>query len=430
MEYLEFILQLIERFRILTFIFAGIFIVNSIALMIILTRDRSLEEAYGVSTSDFTVYRPKKYACEYIKAQMFTLPLVFIFVLLMSNWNPGYDRLLFFYTVFPVATLITIAHAVYEATWKLHIYDDSIHLTTLLGPRIFSFHEIAQTKMRPDKLVLYRDGSKLFSVRIDSIGFYEFLNHLQKKNLGLELPVICDTPKGRDTISIRKEIAKAWQEQWNKRFTLWWLQIVFIAAAIIPLVVLLEFGDAWILAGTYTASEVLQGYLLWLQLTLILCAGALVIILFSNMIVISSLRRTFDFTKRHVITAAIGIVVVGGLSVYGFWDTVPIVRDVEYDIATLESGELAVTDYYLHLSWQNYYRTASLRDLGDYRPLYVVSRPPLGRAYFPREFAPAILKEMAAGEEFRVAGQPAGFRLFEIWYTPRLQIVVMVEVTG
>jgi len=150
------------------------------------------------------------------------------------------------------------------------------------------------------------------------------------------------------------------------------------------------------------------------------------IIFFGNLAIVIFLKHTTRFTKGHLWTAVTGIAaitVIFGLMIL-YEDIAGFIRNTEKDIAAIESDELSSMTYQFNLSWENFYRTASLQDLGGYKPLYVVRSGGDGRIYFPRSLSLAVLREIAAGEEYQLAGTTAGMRRFELRYTPNLNLVV------
>ena len=177
-------------------------------------------------------------------------------------------------------------------------------------------------------------------------------------------------------------------------------------------------------SGAYTARAVLDVYLLWLPIILGTLVAAMVLIILGNIGIILSLRQTNDVSSKHTITALLGILTVCLLSTWGLIETAPVMRDVVRDVAAIENDELHTANYYIHLHWKGYYRRGTVRDIPGYEPLYVVRRDSLGRVYFPQSLDPTALNEMAAGEEYQLSGHAASLRMFEIRYTPNLQIIV------
>ena len=176
----------------------------------------------------------------------------------------------------------------------------------------------------------------------------------------------------------------------------------------------------------YTAHDVLLGHYAWMQDIFMATIAAPAIILFGNIAILIFLKHTGRFAKAHLWTAVIGALVITGIfSLMFLEEDIPgLMRSTQKDLAAIESGDLPSVTYRIHLSWENYYRAASPRDFGGYRPLYVVRNEPTGRVYFPRSLSPAVLKEIAAGEEYQLTGTAAGMRSFEITYTPNYRLVV------
>ena len=188
-----------------------------------------------------------------------------------------------------------------------------------------------------------------------------------------------------------------------------------------------DLSDFELLQGAYTASDLLRGYLLWTRI--VLWAGVICVVLAAlvNFLVYRTLKQRGDFRKKHIALAVVSASLALVLAVGANWGALSAIRDIREDIAAIENDNLLVADYYLHLTWENYYRTASLRDMGEYRPLYVVRRDNIGRVYFPRPFSPTALKAMVTDEIYQIPGRSPSFRLFQIYYTPQTQIVVDVR---
>ncbi|MCL2569171.1 MAG: hypothetical protein FWE12_07055 [Oscillospiraceae bacterium] len=201
------------------------------------------------------------------------------------------------------------------------------------------------------------------------------------------------------------------------------LQILLIGIAAAAFLIA-DLSDGRLLAEADTALDLLNGYLLWMQLVLWTCIGATVLVVLGNILIFVSLRRGDGIEKKHVTLAVIGVLLSTLFLVGANWGAPSTIRDIREDIAAIEMDKLTVADYTLHLHWTGYYRTSSLRDMGEYRPLYVVRREPIGRIYFPRPLSPTDLKAMAASNVYQHPGRSADFRLFEIRFTPNTHIVV------
>ena len=365
------------------------------------------------------------------------------------------------------SVFVSVLHSIYWKSWKLKIEGNRIYYTSLFRRKTVSFGEIKRVQgqywsnrgtRRLHRIILYSETGRLFSVKVKSIGYSVLARRL--KQHGIDVYVLrteddiafsddddeeddCAEDEDDDEFELdeyedisfwkifREELKQAgglvgiFKHAWNRSFTFWWLQSVLLAVTLVSIVVVVFAADRWILSGADTALDILRGYLHWYWAFAGIFAVAVVVIILGNIIIARALTRTGDFAKRHAITAAVGILTVLVFVVWGaVYENLPaLIRDAQSDIAAMEQGELLEADYHIHLDWENYYRTASLRDTGDYRPLYVVRVDELGHVYFPRSLSPAYLKERAADAVYQ-APTHAGSRIFTIRYTPNFQVVV------
>ena len=328
--------------------------------------------------------------------------------------------------------LFRIAQGIYWSVWKVEVKGSEIHYQSLFSRKIVLFQEIKRVKpkLRPRAYGLnvvaradvYSDTGKLFSVRPDSLGYKLFHQRLKDRDILSPLP----KNEGQHSINGGQDsVSGTLRKSFDKSAVLFMVQLVLWAIAAVANAVLM-FSDTWVLSGRYTVLELLEGYLLWFWISLLGFAAISLFIVLANVLIIASLKRTKDFSKQNVIGALIGILTVVplsiGISVYANFPA--LIYDTRADIAAIEEGNLLEGEYFLHLTWENYYRTAAPRDVGAYEPFYVVRQGELGRLYFPRELSPANLKAQAADPIYQVPGHHTSRRHFAIRYTPNFQIVL------
>jgi len=332
------------------------------------------------------------------------------------------------------------------ACWQVHVEGNVLHQRSLFRRVTTSFHEIrrveAWQKSRPkvSHIDLYSNTGCLFSVNANASGYSLFLARLKERRIPGTEGLLVEDIKVEQTPEVPIETEKVAEtsegvisailkpEPLTKRSVLLWLQLVLIAVTMSGMAIVLSYGDEWLISGAITGPEVLAGYLLWFRLLFWVFVGATLLSVLGNLLIALSLKRTKEFQFRHKTLAVLGVSLVVGFSfIFIVMEGLPgMIRDARADIDALEQGELSETTYQIHLSWQNYYRTTSVQDIGEYRPLYVVRVEPIGRVYFPRSFSPSTLKEMAADERYQPPDITIGIRMFEVWYTPNLHIVIDV----
>jgi len=205
-------------------------------------------------------------------------------------------------------------------------------------------------------------------------------------------------------------------------------QILLVFLAAIPMV-LIFFFDVWFFSGAYEAIDVLEGYLLWHQVGLGSIGAWFVLAIIGNFIIIRLARRTGHGMRGYLVVGVVIVLtlglVAGRLLIFdeeeGLW---PGMQEIRADIAAIEDGELLTNQIRLDLNHTSNYRTASLQDMGEYRPLYVMNFSQMGRTYLPRSLSPSYLREIASNDAFQFPGLPEYARVFAVTYTPTLQLIV------
>jgi len=423
----------------------------SVALILILSgkrrkRDSKAEEE--MNPYHFTMWISRGDSWGQIIGMLF-FAVVLLFLGLVEGMN---GRIMIPVALGLSAILFRILQGFYWKFWKLQIEGNQIYYTSLFRRRTFSFQEIRDVRGKYwnyrgtkglDRIILDSATGKLFSVKVKSIGYSVFAKRLHQQGINvcalrteddlaqLELEAE-DFDEDEDEAfdeefeEAKAEFKEAIKTAWNKSAFLNWIQLVLWAVAAVGMVIMLLYADRWLLSGADTALEILRRHLTWYWVSIGTLVGAVALIILGNAIIIFALKRTGDFARRHAIAAAIGILTILPLAIgITVYESVPaLIRDAKNDIIAIESNSLLEADYQIHLTWESYYRTASLRDMGEYRPLYVVRSDEIGRLYFPQSLSPSNLKEQVADEVYQVPGHIASLRRFAIRYTPNFQIVV------
>ena len=309
---------------------------------------------------------------------------------------------------------------------RLTVFGDRFTYRSLLrGERKFYIHEIRRIEVEhmafltgPYRITMHSEYEKLAAVSpfsVDHAGYSLLVKRLKASG-------IADSEDLPEEIEPVRHVLLRSMGFMGLVFLIFQLYLILIAMAPFFITERAE----WYFSGAYTAYDVLLAHYAWLNDIFIAMIAAPAIILLGNIAIIVFLKHTSRFTKAHLWTAAIGIVAI--TAVFGLMfleeDVPGLMRSNQKDLAAIESGDLPSMTYQINLSWQNFYRTASLQDFGEYRPLYVVRSGAEGRLYFPRSLSPAVLKEIAAGEEYQLSGTAAGTRRFELRHTPNFHLVV------
>jgi len=295
-------------------------------------------------------------------------------------------------------------------------------------PEIWSALAVSRTKrgryfpVTVHQIILYSQSKRLLTVASGSLGYKILVRRLKQK--GIKGAEFIPEPSREKAVSA-KEIIK--NNLKNKGLVLWALQVLFIIPACFITVIAYVFNAWFFVPGSHTAQDVLNGYLTMFQTVFWEAVAAVAFIIIANLIIIVSLRRSTGVERKHIASALIGFIVTGffAVSMNSFDGSIPaMIQEVKDDIAAIESGELLTSTYYIRLSWENYYRSSSLRDMGEYRPLYVVNSDSVGSIYFPESLGPARLKETTLDINYRLTGQVEDARIFEISFTPNYHVVV------
>ena len=397
-------------------------VVSALSVVTLLIGKKFSASDAGMNIHNFTVHKNQK-AAEGDFLKILVVGIFAIFQVIFPEEDIVYILL---------SGLVTFAAAfisidiLLRGFFKLTVHGDRFTYRSLFrSERKFYIHDIRRVEVEyqafltgPYRITLYSEYEKLAAVSpfsVDHTGYSLLVKRLKASGIaGVEnLP--------EDIVPVRHVLLQSMDFTGTVSLI---FQIYLVLIAMAPFFITER--ASWYFSGAYTASSVLLAQQAWLQDIFVAIIAAPAIIIFGNIVIIIFLKHTARFAKGHLLTAVIGIAAISGIFGLMFLeeDVPGLMRDTEKDIAAIESGELSSMTYQFHLNWQNFYRTASLQDFGEYRPLYVVRSGADGRLYFPRSLSFDVLKEVAAGEEYQLTGTAQGMRRFELRYTPNLNLVV------
>jgi len=352
-----------------------------------------------------------------------------IFVFIFSDDIPMYEEIIFTFVVALVAfvsisgSLNTIRAALFRCT----VHDDKFTRTVFLrGERTFRLQDIKKievlylgNKKDPHRIILHSEWEKLLVINpfnIDHIG-YEFLINLLKNS---DIDGKENLPEG--VMPVQEYLLNIKGFNFSGR-VLFCIQCIVLLLGIAAFLTAADASEPF--AQAYTATDVLVGYSEWSNLIFMVFIIVLTVMLIVNINIILFLKRKDRPSKLHSRTALISIsVIVIIIGLFHLLENVPLGHNVQEDLAAIESGDLLEVTFPFHLSWENYYRTASLDDVGGYRPLYLVMHGQLGRIYFPKNLSPERLREIALDDIYQIPGTADGTRRLMLTITPSTQIVV------
>lgn len=266
-----------------------------------------------------------------------------------------------------------------------------------------------------------------------------------KKNKGKYEPDNIPKPKASvsETINARehvhetaqiKEVPKAYSYS-KIGGVIYFLQVLLVLVAALPLGLLFLF-EHWFFTDAYSALEVLRAYFRFHQAGLVAIALWLLLAIIGNVALLLVARRQKISIGGYLIVAiatvfTIGIISSVGLVFHeedGMWNEM---QKIQMDISAIEENRLETEHILLSFPsdanerpTQSWYRTASLSDMGEYRPLYLASFRHIGRTYFAPNTSPAHLREMTRDARYQIPNAAEYMRRFVITYTPNFQIIV------
>jgi len=349
-----------------------------------------------------------------------------IFVYFISE-----EGMVFVFVVFivAVASVAGALHTLHSIMFSCTVIDGVVTCRTLImGTRSFSINDIKQIAVvniypltAPYRIMLLSKKDRTLMTinphNVDHLGYQLFVELLKESEIS-----------GWEDLPLNVEPAQEYMVS-HRSFDfcgriLFIVQCIFLLFAIA--VFFIAEGVQSSLTYAYSAMDVLVGYAEWYPILIGILVAVVAVMLSANALIILFLDRSGRNIKVHIWTAAISItaivVLFGGFIL--FEDIPGLKRDTQTDIAAVESGELIEVNFLFHLSWENFYRPASIRDIGGYSPLYVIRHNELGRIYFPRSLSPSALREHSESEIFQIPEAAPGTRMFALAVTPQLQIVV------
>ena len=345
------------------------------------------------------------------------------------------------------AIISRILRAASHMFWRVEVRGNEIRMRTLFMRREFSFRDIKQIRAgrslelkmtgigavfgiyrvgegHVSHVTVYSETKELFSIPPGVVGYELFMNRLKAWDTDgvreVERELEKDAARVDATVRKLDETSRKYLGAVKSILPLLALMILTVGSGLFAI-----FSDYLLLTDAHTALDVIRGYYaMYLAIQFYLIAAVFFVLI--TVRIVRSRKRSGRLAWYHAGVAVI-IFAFAGVSAAGLIveERIPAMFiQASQDIAAIENGQLVTADYQIHLTWEDYYRLASLRDFGEYEPLYVVRAETIGRIYFPRELSPDVLKGMAAGEEYQLPDAVQGTRQFVIKYTPNLHIVV------
>jgi len=362
---------------------------------------------------------------------MILLGVAFSIFMFIFSFGISQTERIIFSIVVAIVAIVSISgsiHTVRSALFRCTVRDgDFVCDTFHRGKKTFRLQDIQKIEViylgdskHPHRVVLRSAQHELLAVNpfsIDHIGYELLINILKDTEIDGRQAL----PDGDEPVQEYLFLRKFGFSE----------RILFVTQCLALLLGIAAFNmteDASApFAQAYKARDVLTGYYERTYNLFLVIVIIVAVMLVVNISIIFFQKRKGRHAKLHVWTAVISITVIAViLGLFAFTDNAELRKNVREDIEAIESGELIETTFLLHLSWENYYRTASLADVGGYHPLYVVRHDLHGRIYFPKSFSPERLREIARDEAYQISGAAEGTRLLLLTLTPNYQIVVDV----
>jgi len=337
---------------------------------------------------------------------------------------------LFAVLLIAVVTVSATLQTINGIFWRCTVQGNEFtHRSLFRGERTFTLQEIRRVRVyrfleisEPLSITLYSENRRLFTVwphGVDHAGYHMLITRLKERQIAgrEDLPEAGDAAqhyalvKGLDLVG---RILLA-------------LQPIFVIIGAGLVMVALD-SDVRFLADARTALEVLIAYQAWGEALIRNAMVAAAVVVFGNLAVILFVKGTRRFVRAHAWFAGVGTAAILVLSIgMVLLEDIPgAVQNAEADIAAIEQGELEMTTLRTNLdteherlwpllpteAWVVYRLHLSLD------PYYV---------NFPMALRPSDIREALRDGGFRIPGEPPNVRIFEIWYTPNLHLVVEIR---